>query len=271
VSSALTTILAAGEPAQPSAPSNYMPSLTVEIAFNAGVNTPAALRTWTDVSDFLELDAGISITFGRGDERSTADANHLTLTLDNKDGRFTAGKTSGPYGAYVKLGRPIRVVSDPVDGIPFVEFLGFIDELPVEWSEGTDAYAKVVISASSRLSRIGTQAQLKSIVETAILADRPIAYYTLGEPEGSTQANDSSGNRGEPLPLFGGTGTPVVFGSATGPGTDGLTAAQFTATSDFLLGYTTLTGSSLTVEGAFLFDALGATNTSSESHHPASR
>jgi hypothetical protein len=39
----------------------------------------------------------------------------------------------------VKLGRPIRVTATPVDGAISTRFLGFIDELPTEWSDGTDA------------------------------------------------------------------------------------------------------------------------------------
>src|SRR5690348_8297358 len=129
--------------------SNYSVSLTVEIAFNAGWATAAGSRTWTDVSDYVEGAAGVTINVGRGDERSTADANTLTLTLDNKDGRFTAGNASSPYYPNVKLDRPIRVTATPVDGSASVRFLGFINEWPVEW-EGTDAYAKATVTASSR-------------------------------------------------------------------------------------------------------------------------
>lgn len=207
--------------------SAYMPNVTIEIAFNAGFNTPAASRTWTDVSDYVELAEGITITGGRSDERATSDANHLTLTLDNRDGRFTPGKTTGAYYPNVKLDRPIRVTSVPVDGASSVRFLGFIDEWPVEW-EGTDSYAKVTVSASSRLSRLGTVATFKSIIETAILADGPAAYYTMSEPEGSSQANDSSGVARDPMRTVGSAGLPLAFGSATGPGTDGLTAVSMT-------------------------------------------
>lgn len=92
----------------------YMPDVQVEIAFNAGYTTPAASRTWTDVSDYVELADRIEIGFGRQDERSTADANSLSLTLDNSDGRFTAGRAASPYYPNVKVGRPIRVTVTPV-------------------------------------------------------------------------------------------------------------------------------------------------------------
>ena len=125
------------------------------------------------------------------------------------------------------MNRPIRVKADPVDGSETVRFLGYVNGWPTEWSDGTDATAYAPISASSRLARIGTQAALKSIVEEAILEDSPVAYYTLGEPAGAIQADDSSGNRADPMVMIG-SGADVVFGNATGPGTDGLTAAEFT-------------------------------------------
>jgi hypothetical protein len=206
--------------------SSYMVDVKVQIAFNAGVQTPAASRTWTDVSTYVELDQGLTIVIGRQDERSTADANHLTLVFIN-DGRFTPFKTTGAYYPNVLLNRPIWVQGTPVDGAVQDEFLGFIDEWPITWTDGTDGTAYAMVTASSRLSRLGTQAAIKSIVETAILTDLPTAYYTMGEPAGSVAANDTSGNRATTLTLAGDPSLPVVFGTATGPGTDGLTAATF--------------------------------------------
>jgi hypothetical protein len=207
--------------------SNYMPDVVVEIAWDSGYVTPAASRTWTDVSDYVELADGIDITFGRQDELSTADANDLTLTLDNSDGRFTALRSGSPYYPNVKIGRPIRVKVTPPGGSESVRFVGFIDEWPVEW-DGSDAYAKVTILATSRMARLGLTEKLKSMIEEQIPSYSPARYYTMGDPSGSTAAVDSSGNAGGRL-LSTGSGTAVVFGEATGPGTDGLTAATFAA------------------------------------------
>jgi hypothetical protein len=205
--------------------SNYMPSVLVEIAFDSNFATPAASRTWTDVTDYVELHDGIDINFGRQDENATADANQLTLTLDNSDGRFTALRSGSPYYPDVKIGRPIRVKVTPPGGSESVRFVGFIDEWPVEW-DGTDAYAKATVRATSRLSRLGLTAKLKSLIEQEILASSPVRYWTLGDPAGSTTASESSGNGGELLTAVP-PGIPVVFGNATGPATDGLTAAEF--------------------------------------------
>src|SRR5687768_13135208 len=112
--------------------SSYMPDVQVEIAFDSGYTTPAASRTWTDVSAYVELADQIDIGFGRQDERSTADANDLSLTLDNTDGRFTAHRSASPYYPNVKIGRPIRVKVTPPGGSTVTRFVGFIDEWPVE-------------------------------------------------------------------------------------------------------------------------------------------
>ena len=74
--------------------SNYMPDVSVEIAFDSGFSTVTSQRNYTDVSAYVELGAGINITHGRGDEFSVSEPNKLSLTLDNTDGRFTAGKGS---------------------------------------------------------------------------------------------------------------------------------------------------------------------------------
>lgn len=214
-------------------PDNFMPDVEVHIAFNAGYTTPAASRTWTDVSQYVELHDGIDIDFGRKDEQSVADANTMTLTLDNSDGRFTAGRAASPYSPNVKIGRPIRVRVTPPGGTMSTRFVGFIDEWPVEW-EGTSNYAKAKIRASSRLSRLGLSAKLRSMPEAEILASRPVRYWTLGDPTGSTTASESSGNAGFPLSMLDViSGNPLpaanpVFGEAMGPPTDEMTAVTFT-------------------------------------------
>lgn len=212
----------------------YMPDVVVELAFGSGVRTAAASRTWTFVSAYVELEQGIDIEGGRGDQFSTCDANSIKLVLDNSDGRFTAGLSSSPYYPNVKVGTPIRVRAKRVGGAGYVTLgMGYVDEWPVIW-DGSDAYALAPITASSRLAVLGRERKLRSIVEEEILVDSPTAYYPLAEPEGATAAADSSGNSAATLTQAG-VGAAVTFGTATGPSTDGLTAATF-AGGKFLAG-----------------------------------
>lgn len=230
--------------------SSYMPDVKVQIAWNGGFRVPMSSWTWTDVSAYVELGEGISGSWGRQDERSTADANTLTLTLDNSDGRFTAARATSPYYPNVVLYKPIRVLADPVDGAELPLFTGYITSWPLEW-EDTDAYAKVTVTAASRLARLGLNAQWRSLVEETFLADDPVAYYPLGEAEGSTTAADVSGVGTAPLTMIGDPTLPVVFGQATGPGTDDLTAATFTPLGQYLWTSVTPIAASFSVEGFF--------------------
>ena len=236
----------------------YMPDVKVELALGDGYATAAGSRTWTDVSTYVELAQGISIGFGRGDELSTADANTLSLTLDNTDGRFTAGLTSGAYYPDVKIGTPIRVTATPVGGSASRRFVGFVDEWPVAW-DGTDNYAMATITASSRLARVGLDSPLRSIIEETYGLDSPLAHFPFGEAENATQAGDVSGHGVTPLRVKG-SGTAVVFGTATGPSTDSLTALT-TAGGQYLgsVNGPNFAYGSVSVEGFFATSAASGT------------
>lgn len=214
--------------------SNYMPDVKVEIAFTSDYSTPAASRTWTDVSTYVELDQGITITGGRSDARASAEANTMSVTLDNSDGRFTPLRTSSPYYPNVKLGRPIRVTAKPVGGgTTHTLFTGYVDSWPIEWIEGVDHYAVTRVTASSRLSRIGRSVSLKSNPEVEADLAGPIHHWTMGDPEGSTTAVDSVGS--VPCKFAGNSGWPApVFGNATGITSDGLTAVTFADSGRYL-------------------------------------
>ena len=209
------------------------PVLTVEIAFDSGYATPAASRTWTDVTSKVLHEAGIRITKWRGEEHEVANASRLSLTLKNADGRYTPGNASGAHYPNVKKGRPIRVTVTH-NSNTYRRFLGYIEDWEVGWPGVVAGSSVCVVTASSRMARLGAGMELKSIIEEETLPDDPVVYYTFGEPTGATRASDSSGNAGPTL-VQAGSGTSVNFGTDTGPGTDSLTAARFTAGGKFLI------------------------------------
>ena len=102
---------------------------------------------------------------------------------------------------------------------------GSVKSWPVAWPATVPTFSLVTITATDAQARAERRI-LRSIIEEEVRLDSPSADYTLGEPAGATSAYDSSGNQAPPLTMTG-TGTDVVFGNATGPGTDGLTAATF--------------------------------------------
>lgn len=58
---------------------------------------PLASQTFVDISQYVSDEAGATIRRGRSDELGEMSAGSLTLTLANKDGRFTPGNPVSPY------------------------------------------------------------------------------------------------------------------------------------------------------------------------------
>lgn len=167
-----------------------LPTTKVEIAFDSGFSTAEGSRTWTDVSAYVEGDQAISIAYGRADELATPDANTCSVTLDNRDGRFTPAKallTTGganPYYPNVKKGKPLRVTVT-YNSVNYVRFTGYINEWPLVWPDGSSAAATVTITAASRRARLGQTAPLTSAIRAAYLATDPVAYWPMDEEYGT--------------------------------------------------------------------------------------
>lgn len=69
---------------------------------------------YVDVSAYVRRpgqDGGAPITYsaGRQDESNAVDAGQMTLTLDNRDGRFSTDKIDGPYYGKLDTNTPIRM------------------------------------------------------------------------------------------------------------------------------------------------------------------
>jgi hypothetical protein len=177
-----------------------------------------------DITSYVRLTDQVEVTRGRGNEFDEIQPSTFKATLENLDGRFTLGSTVGSYGGALNTDRRIQYKLT-ANGVTTTRFTGYVQNWPAEWPDGSDQFAVAQITAVDLLARLARKT-LRSIIEEEYLIDAPSAYYTLGEPAGATSANDTSGRTGPSLGLAG-TGSAVVFGTATGPGTDSLTAAQF--------------------------------------------
>ncbi|MFK0151205.1 LamG-like jellyroll fold domain-containing protein [Streptomyces sp. NPDC090493] len=83
-------------------------ALLVEMGWGGLVQDPATI-TWTDISTFVDLVTGVTITRGASDELSETQPGTATLRLDNADGRFTPGNAASPYSPFVRRNAPIRI------------------------------------------------------------------------------------------------------------------------------------------------------------------
>lgn len=180
-----------------------------------------------DVTSYVRLADGINIARGRGDEFSDVQPSVLTLTLENTDGRFTLGSTSGGYGA-INTDRGIQV-SYTVNAVTTKRFTGYVQTWPVEWPEGGDTFAVAKITATDRLARLARW-DLRSVIVEEYLKTVPWVLYAMNEKSGATAAGDTSGNQRPPTSLFdsinGINNNLPKFGVA-GPPTSGDTAVNF--------------------------------------------
>lgn len=204
--------------------------IKVECAFTTTPDDPAPV--WVNITAYVDLESGVSITGGRGDEYAAVQTGSARIALVNTDGRFTPGNTASPYYPNVKVRKKIRVsYANPAGGPVSYRFTGYVEEWPTDWPTGGDTYSACQVSAADRFKRLGQTSPMKSIVEQEYLADAPAAYYTLGEPTGSTTAGDTSRNTSGVLSTTQvGAGGVLTFGANTGPGTDALPAPAFTPT-----------------------------------------
>ncbi|MEU0667194.1 carbohydrate binding domain-containing protein [Streptomyces lavendulocolor] len=131
-----------------------MVRIVAEVGFGSTVTTPAASITWTDITQYVDLRAGIAISRGRQDEQAEVQAGTMTLALDNSDGRFTPGRASSPYYPNVRKNVPIRlrVITTAKNLMPNP---GFESGVSAWTSSGTPTRA-----ASATHVHDGTQAML---------------------------------------------------------------------------------------------------------------
>lgn len=110
--------------------------------------------TWADLSDYVEWQHPLTIVRGRTDTQDTVQPGRLTgVVLDNTDGRFTAGRTDGPYGRRFGLGTPVFVWARETSAAAYWEcqFAGRIDALPLRWTDN-GSRSVVTLSASDILA-----------------------------------------------------------------------------------------------------------------------
>jgi hypothetical protein len=83
-----------------------------------GANPNTGPDTWepyfADISAYVRRpgqSGGRPITYswGKQDESTTTDAGQMSLTLDNRDGRFSTDNANGPYYEAIDTGTPIRL------------------------------------------------------------------------------------------------------------------------------------------------------------------
>ena len=171
-----------------------MPVPTVQVLLDDAANG----RTFPhDITAKVSMRDGISrSTRGRADELSNVSPVAVSLTVDNTDGRFTLGSTSGGYGA-INVMRGIRI---KVNGVNW--FTGFVSAWPVDWPSGSERDARSQMLAVDARERWGRRV-LRTRASEQAKAEGAAAFWAFDEPSEAVAAADSSGNNAPAIELSG--------------------------------------------------------------------
>jgi hypothetical protein len=139
---------------------------------------------WTDITEYVYSRDPIVIHRGRSSEASQADPSQCTLTLDNRDGRFSPRNPTGPYFGALQRNTPLRVST--TDG--GTRFVGELSSLPARWDpSGSNVYVQVTASGLTRRLQQGAAA-LQSTMYRGVtrLSTAAVAYWPMEDGKDAT-------------------------------------------------------------------------------------
>lgn len=190
----------------------------------AGVKIELLINAvWTDITGYVRVQQGIRITRGRQDEQSAFSGAQCSMTLDNRDGRFSPRYPSGAYFGFIGRNTQIRVkMYDATSATYLVRFHGVVSEWPVvfdpSFNEGT-----VSITADGIRRRLLRNSALGSPMFRAVstlAAGDVIAYWPMEDGSVTTQFASGMSPPGSPASF---TGSVELDGDTTTfVGSDGL-------------------------------------------------
>lgn len=181
--------------------------------------------TWTDITPYVYQRADITITYGKPNESQSITAASLTLTVNNRDGRFTPLNSSGAFYPYVTRNTQIRVsvvragATTGTTSYTGYRFWGEVSQWPPQWDlSGKDVY--VNITAAGVLRRLNQGAAVGSpmtiYISTLTGANAPLGYWPCTDGTGSSSF--ASGISGGNTMTW--TGTPGLAADKSFSGSD---------------------------------------------------
>lgn len=145
---------------------------------------------WLDITaaGFIYTRDPIQITRGEPNEGAGVDVSRCTLTINNRDGRFSPRNPRSPYYGILGRNTPLRVtifdVGPAHDSV--ARFYGEVSSWPPQWTTGGhDVW--VPVEAAGILRRLGQgQSPLRSTPVRYLPGTSPIAYWPLEDGQLST-------------------------------------------------------------------------------------
>lgn len=188
--------------------------LRVYIALGADLTASWLTWSWVDITEFVRFTPGINTQTGRPDEKSVVTRGQTTLTVDNRDGRFTRRNPTGPYYGLLSKNTPLWIQVDAGSGFK-TRVMHYVNEWPSR-RDRTGNDSTVTITASGILRRLAQGTVQRSPLYWSLTAATPIAYWPL--EDGAESISGASA-------IAGGTAMRAV-GSVTWSGEVDLVGSQ---------------------------------------------
>jgi len=137
---------------------------------------------WTDISKYLYERDPVNITnIGRVDENSSIQTSQMTLTLNNRDFRFTPKYASGAYFPAIAVGALVRISVGSASTKPLGTIDGTFETGVANWTPTSATFAQSSVQAhsgtkSGLLTVTGTPAQ--AFVRPTLAASAPVTVGT---------------------------------------------------------------------------------------------
>ncbi len=171
---------------------------------------------WIDISPYVYYHDKIKIGRGKPNETSRIQPQTGTMTINNRDGRFSPRNPTGPYYGQIGRNTPLRV-SRAAGGTHYFRFHGEVPSWPTTY-DITAVDVRVRIGAAGQMRRLfqGSQALRSAFFRAYALgyaaAPRPVAYWPC--EDGQNSGSIASGlPGGAPMALSG--QAPPTFASNT--------------------------------------------------------
>ena len=161
-------------------------------------------KDFMDVSPWVKMDVGVSLTRGRQDNISDIQPGNVSFSLQNDTGIFTRNKSTSlikAIGGSMTLQRRFQVNMADELGVWHTRADGPISQGGYTF-DNTGNTSVLQVSAGDVLAFLNRQHSLSCWTHEQVLSDGPLYHWTLNDPgaaKGTAIATESSGNGGLPL------------------------------------------------------------------------
>jgi hypothetical protein len=126
------------------------PDVKVKVRFDGS--------TWTDVSDYVRA---VSVNRPSSRETFRYTAGTMSVTLDNRDARFTPANTAGPYGTLVRPDVDV-LLEATWDAVTYNLFFGVVED----WSDEYPAVGHDAVTVMTCIDPLASLGEWSGLVDT---------------------------------------------------------------------------------------------------------